>query len=53
VHFQNSVVLEDALINTGKQFRSFYYPDKRHGIQGEKTKFHQYTMMADFILEKL
>ena len=53
VHFQNSVVLEDALINAGKQFRSFYYPDKHHGIQGEKTKFHLYTMMADFILENL
>ena len=53
VHFQNSVVLEDALINAGKQFRSFYYPDKHHGIQGERTKFHLYTMMADFVLENL
>ncbi|HMG91530.1 MAG TPA: S9 family peptidase [Chryseolinea sp.] len=53
VHFQNSIVLEDALINAGKQFRSFYYPDKHHGIQGEKTHFHLYTMMADYILENL
>jgi dipeptidyl-peptidase-4 len=53
VHFQNSVVLEDALINAGKQFRSFYYPDKAHGISGEKTKFHLYTMMADFIMQNL
>jgi len=53
VHFQNSIVLEDALINAGKQFRSFYYPDKHHGMQGEKTKYHLYTMMADYILENL
>ena len=53
VHFQNSVVLENALIDAGKQFRSFYYPDKHHGIQGGKTKFHLYTMMADFIFENL
>jgi dipeptidyl-peptidase-4 len=53
VHFQNSIVLEDALINAGKQFQSFFYPDKHHGLQGEKTKFHLYTMMTDFILENL
>jgi dipeptidyl-peptidase-4 len=53
VHFQNSVVLAEALINAGKQFRSFYYPDKHHGIQGSKAKLHLYTMMTDFILEKL
>jgi dipeptidyl-peptidase 4 len=53
VHFQNSIVLEDALINAGKQFRSFYYPDKHHGIQGGKTKFHLYTMMVDYVLENL
>jgi dipeptidyl-peptidase 4 len=53
VHFQNSVVLEEALINAGKQFRSFYYPDKHHGIQGGKTRLHLYSMMADYILEKL
>jgi dipeptidyl-peptidase-4 len=53
VHFQNSVALEEALINAGKQFRSFYYPDKHHGIQGGKARFHLYTMMTDYLLEKL
>lgn len=53
VHFQNSVQFEDALINAGKQFRSFYYPDKHHGIQGAKTRFHLYTMMTQYVLENL
>ncbi|SKC75589.1 S9 family peptidase [Ohtaekwangia koreensis] len=53
VHFQNSVVLQDALVNAGKQFHSFYYPDKHHGIQGGKTKLHLYTMMMDYVLENL
>jgi dipeptidyl-peptidase-4 len=53
VHFQNSVVLEGALINAGKQFRSFYYPDKHHGIQGGPARHHLYTQMLDYILEKL
>lgn len=53
VHFQNSIVLEAALINAGKQFESFYYPDKQHGIQGGGTKHHLYTMMLNFIQENL
>jgi dipeptidyl-peptidase-4 len=53
VHFQNSVIFQDALINSGKQFESFYYPDKHHGLQGAKTKQHLYTMMLDFIEKNL
>lgn len=53
VHFQNSVAMQEALINAGKQFESFYYPDKAHGISGSKTRIHLYQMMTDFILEKL
>ncbi|MEX1241599.1 MAG: DPP IV N-terminal domain-containing protein [Cyclobacteriaceae bacterium] len=53
VHFQNSVVLEDALINAGKHFQSFFYPDKHHGIQGANTRHHLYTMMLDFIEKNL
>ncbi len=53
VHFQNSVQFENALIHAGKQFRSFYYPDKHHGIQGSKTRQHLYTMMLDYFLETL
>ncbi len=53
VHFQNSVQFESALIHAGKQFRSFYYPDKHHGIQGSKTRLHLYTMMLNFLQETL
>lgn len=53
VHFQNSVALEDALINAGKQFESFYYPDEPHGVRGGKKRHHLYTMMTAFILEHL
>ena len=53
VHFQHSVKMQEALIKAGKQFRSFYYPDKNHGIYGGNTRFHLYKMMTDFILEKL
>ena len=53
VHFQNSIILEDALINAEKQFNSFYYPDKHHAIQGAKTRHHLYTMMLNFIQHNL
>jgi dipeptidyl-peptidase 4 len=53
VHVQNSVALEDALINAGKQFRSFHYPDEPHGIRGGRKRHHLHTMMTDFILQNL
>ena len=54
VHFQNTVNLQNALISAGKQFRSFYYPDRAHGIsKGKKTRFHLYSMMTDYVLGNL
>jgi dipeptidyl-peptidase 4 len=53
VHFQNTVVFHDALIHAGKQFESFYYPDKHHGIQGPKVRFHLYTQMLRFFRDNL
>ena len=54
VHFQNSVALQEGLINAGKQFQSFYYPDKNHGMApGIKSRAHLYTMMVDFLLRNL
>ncbi len=53
VHFQNSVALQDALIMTGKQFQSFYYPDDPHGVRGANRRHHLYTMMTNFILKNL
>lgn len=53
VHFQNSVMLTNALINSGKQFESEYYPDKAHGISGGATRYQLYTRMTDFILKNL
>lgn len=53
VHFQNAVTLQNELIKNGKQFESFYYPDKKHGIGGRKTRIHLYNMMTEFILNNL
>ena len=53
VHVQNSIVFQDALVNAGKHFTSFFYPDKHHGIQGPKTRHHLYTLMMEFIMKNL
>ncbi|GAB3503417.1 S9 family peptidase [Spirosoma knui] len=53
VHFQNSVAFENALIAAGKQFQSFYYPNRNHGIYGGNTRLHLYTMLTDFIEKNL
>jgi dipeptidyl-peptidase-4 len=53
VHFQNSVEMTTALIKANKQFDSFYYPDKNHGIYGGNTRLHLYTMMTNYIMNNL
>lgn len=53
VHFQNSVAFENALIAAGKQFQSFYYPNRNHGIYGGNTRFHLYQMMTNFVEKNL
>ncbi|AKD53757.1 S9 family peptidase [Spirosoma radiotolerans] len=53
VHFQNSIAFEDALIAAGKQFQSFYYPNRNHGIYGGNTRLHLYQMLTNFIEKNL
>jgi len=53
VHFQNSVVLSEALIQANKPFEQAYYPDKNHGIYGGETSMHLYSKMTEFIVNNL
>jgi dipeptidyl-peptidase-4 len=53
VHFQHTAELVNALIEADKQFDSFFYPNRNHGIFGGNTRFHLYTKMTNFLLEKL
>lgn len=53
VHPQNSFMLMSELIRQGKQFDSEFYPNKNHSIYGGNTRFHLFTRITDFILEKL
>jgi dipeptidyl-peptidase 4 len=53
VHFQNAVMLTDALIKADKEFDNAYYPNKHHGISGGNTRLHLYNKMTNFILQNL
>ncbi|MDE0599671.1 MAG: S9 family peptidase, partial [Dokdonia donghaensis] len=53
VHVQNATRLVESLVQANKQFDYFNYPDKNHGIYGGNTRLHLFTMMTDFIKEKL
>lgn len=53
VHFQNSVMFSEALIQADKDFDQAYYPNKNHGISGGKTSLQLFRKMTNFVLEKL
>lgn len=53
VHFQNSMMLAEELIQQDKQFDMMFYPNKSHGISGGNTRHHLYTKMTNFILDNL
>ncbi len=53
VHFQHTVELANALIKAKKQFDTYFYPNRNHGIYGDNATIHIYTKMTDFILENI
>lgn len=53
VHVQHSIVYTDALLEAGKQFDTFYYPDRTHGIGEQGARPHLFIMMTNWWLENL
>ncbi len=53
VHWQNSAEMTMALIKANKQFDTYVYPNRNHGIIGNNARIHLYTKMTNFIYEKL
>jgi dipeptidyl-peptidase 4 len=53
VHFQNSIQMINALINSGKQFRLMIYPNKTHSIAGKDARVHLFTMIAEHFEREL
>ncbi|MEI6947017.1 DPP IV N-terminal domain-containing protein [Paraflavisolibacter sp. H34] len=53
VHFQNSVLMVEAMVQKGIPFESAYYPNKTHSISGGNTSYHLWSRMTDWLLRNL
>ena len=54
VHYQGSETLINKLIEHGKQFTMFAYPNRSHGIfEGPGTTLHLRNMLTKYLLEHL
>jgi len=53
VHWQQTVEMIDALVKANKQFETYYYPNRNHGIYGDNATMHLFTKLTRFLEEKL
>ncbi|MBR9922717.1 MAG: S9 family peptidase [Bacteroidetes bacterium] len=53
VHFQHTAEMVNALVEANKQFDTYFYPNRNHGIYGGNTRYHLYLKMTNFLKDKL
>lgn len=53
VHFQHTAEMANALIKANKQYDTYFYPNRNHGIYGDNARLHLYTKMTRFLQENL
>jgi dipeptidyl-peptidase-4 len=53
VHWQQTTEMINALIRHNKQFETYYYPNRNHGIYGDNATLHLFTKLTSFVLGKL
>lgn len=53
VHMQNVMEYADKLIQSGKQFDMFIYPNRDHSIMGGNSRSHLYNMMFNYLERNL
>ena len=53
VHLQNSIEYTRALINEGKHFDMFFFPDKNHSILGPSVREYLYEKVIIYFKENL
>ena len=53
VHLQNTMEWTKALVDAGKPFDMFVYPNKNHSIRGGLTRLHLFRKMTDFVYKNL
>ncbi|NBB88645.1 MAG: prolyl oligopeptidase family serine peptidase [Bacteroidetes bacterium] len=49
VHFQHSAEMANALIRANKQFDTYFYPNRNHGIYGSNARRHLFNKITNFL----
>ncbi len=53
VHFMQSLVYAEALVQAGIPFDMHIYKDRNHGISGGNTSYHLYSKMSNYLFDNL
>lgn len=53
VHFQNTLQMDEALVQADKRFEMQVYKDRTHALMGGHTRLHLYRKMTRFLLQHL
>eukprot|EP00727_Mastigamoeba_balamuthi_P007145 m51a1_g3050 hypothetical protein (821) ;mRNA; r:949257-952570 len=53
VHFMNSCVFNEALVEAGVQFSAMWYSDRDHAINGNNARQHLYRLIDNFVSRHL
>jgi len=53
VHIQNTYEYAEQLVQANKQFDMQIYTNRNHSINGGNTRYHLYTRITNFFLDKL
>ncbi|NBC24537.1 MAG: prolyl oligopeptidase family serine peptidase [Bacteroidetes bacterium] len=52
VHFQHTAEMSNALIAANKQFDTYLYPNRNHGIYGSNARRHLFDKITNFLLKR-
>ena len=53
VHYNNTLIYTDKLVEADKQFEMQLYTDKNHSLTSKQTQRHLYSRMVDFLQQHL
>ena len=53
VHWQNTAELVKMMIKNGLQFDTMFYPNRDHSIDAEGSSTHLYTLITNYLSDRL
>lgn len=53
VHFQHTVELTRKLVAANKQFDTYFYPNLAHALDDNRSRYHLFTKITNFLDESL